>query len=106
VPMADVLAEFVACADQCENLVTNTHQKDAAGNYILPFIDQKQITTAALLNLFVGWETFLESSLSQLMTGARTLSGALPNKYVSPPTVEHALKGNYWYNEVFRLWKS
>src|ERR1700722_20604865 len=91
-PLATALAEFNACATQCENLIKHAHQKDAASNYILPGIDRKQITTAALLNLFVGWETFLESSLSNLMTGAATISGNLPVRYVSPPTVEHALQ--------------
>ena len=30
----------------------------------------KQITVAGFMNMFIAWETFLESSLVELMTGA------------------------------------
>jgi hypothetical protein len=45
---------------------------------------------AAFLNLFVAWEEFLEVSISNFMAGSPTLSGAVPNKFVSPPTAEAA----------------
>ena len=82
-PLGVVLAEFQASAAQCDNLIANAHGL-AAGTPILPAIDQQQITVAAFLNLFIAWETFLESSLIEFATGSATLSGIMPVKYLSP----------------------
>lgn len=88
--LADTLATFQASAAQCDCLVANAHQVHATGVALLPAQDQRQITVAAFLNLFVSWETFLEESLIELMVGAPTVSGQTPVRYVSPPTVEAA----------------
>ena len=42
------------------------------------------------MNMFIAWEAFLESSLVALMTGASTISGNTPTRYVQPPTLEDA----------------
>lgn len=88
--LADTLATFQARASPCDRLIANAHQADAAGVAVLPALDQRQITVAAFLNLFVSWETFLEESLVKLMAGSPTISGRAPVRYVSPPTVEAA----------------
>ena len=90
-PLAQVLVDFKASVAQCESLIANAHKADAAGAPIFPTIDRQQITVAAFLNMFIAWESFLESSLAELMTGGLTIGGAAPVKYVSPPTVPHAL---------------
>jgi hypothetical protein len=90
VSLAQALAEFQASATQCDSLIANAHQLDADGKSILPELDQRQITVAAFLNLFVAWETFLEEVLAQLMAGEPTISGRAPTRYVSPPTEEAA----------------
>ena len=88
--LTDTLATFQARASQCDRLIANAHQADAAGVAVLPALDQRQITVAAFLNLFVSWEAFLEESLVKLMAGSPTISGRAPVRYVSPPTVEAA----------------
>lgn len=88
--LADALAEFKASVTQCDNLIANAHQTDANGTALLPVMDQRQITVASFLNLFVAWETFLESVLTKLMSGESTISGVAPTRYVSPPTIEKA----------------
>jgi hypothetical protein len=88
--LVDTLAIFQASASQCDHLIANAHQTDAAGVAMLPALDQRQITVAAFLNLFVSWETFLEESLANLMAGSPTISGRAPVRYVSPPTIEAA----------------
>jgi hypothetical protein len=90
VSLAQSLATFQASASQCDRLIANAHQADAAGVALLPALDQRQITVAAFLNLFVAWETFLEETLAKLMAGSPTISGQHPVRYVSPPTVEAA----------------
>ena len=89
-PLAQTLADFKAGATQCETLIANAHKTDAAGAFLFPPLDQEQITVAALLNLFVAWETFLEASLASLMIGSPTISGTQPVRYVSPPSEEQA----------------
>jgi len=84
VSLAQVLANFEGSVAQCESLIANAHRADPAGVPLFPAIDQQQITVAAFLNMFIAWETFLESSLTELMTGNPTISGAVPVKYVAP----------------------
>lgn len=90
--LAISLAEFKARVNQCDNLIANAHQTDAHGAALLPVLDQHQITVASFLNLFVAWETFLESALTKLMSGEPTISGTAPIRYVSPRNVEEAGK--------------
>lgn len=82
--LAQVLANFKGSVAQCESLIANAHKVDPAGAPLFPAIDQQQITVAAFLNMFIAWETFLESSLAELMIGSPTVSGAAPVKYVAP----------------------
>lgn len=89
-PIAAALAEFKASVAQCESLIMNAHKNDTAGQPILPLIDREQITIAAFLNMFIGWETFLEACFSRLMTGAPTIGGTSPTKYVSALSADHA----------------
>jgi hypothetical protein len=90
VPLATALAEFRSSVAQCDSLIANAHQVNAAGAPLLPTIDREQITVAAFLNLFIAWERFLESSLANLMIGNPTISGALPTRYVVPPSLADA----------------
>lgn len=80
------LATFRAKATQADSLVANSHKTDVDGIPLFPISDRQQITVAAFLNLFIGWEEFLEAALSDFMSGAVTLSGKIPTKYVAPPT--------------------
>lgn len=88
--LADTLATLQVSAAQCDRLIANAHQTDAAGVAVHPALDQRQITVAAFLNLFMSWETFLEESLTKLMAGIPTISGRIPVRYVMPPNVEAA----------------
>lgn len=89
-PVAQALATFRANVAQCDSLIVNAHQVDGAGAPILPQIDREQITVAAFLNMFIAWETLLETLLSELMSGAAPLVGNPPAKFVSPPNAEMA----------------
>ncbi len=89
-PIAQALATFTAKVAQCDLLIANAHKADASGQPFFPSIDREQITVAGFLNLFVAWEEFLESIISNLMTGHRTLSGVLPAKFASPSTADEA----------------
>jgi hypothetical protein len=80
----DALHEFRDAVGQCDNLIANCHRSDPNGVPLLPTRDREQITVAALLNLFVAWETFLEAAIIDLMVGGTTTDGRAPVKYVSP----------------------
>ena len=95
------MASFSASISQCESLIANAHMTDKDGNSILPFADQKQITVAGFLNLFISWEKFLETSLVKLMTGAPTISGKAPTRYVLPPTLDAARQMVIGINRYF-----
>ncbi|TAM44938.1 MAG: hypothetical protein EPN53_15525 [Acidobacteria bacterium] len=88
--LAETLTTFQASASQCDRLIANAHREDPGGVPVLPALDQRQITVAAFLNLFVAWETFLEESLVLLMAGSPTISGRAPVRYVVPAGIEAA----------------
>ena len=88
--IANCLAGFQTSVGQCESLIANAHNTDTAGIEMFPEIDRHQITVAGFMNMFIAWEAFLESSLVALMTGASTISGNTPTRYVQPPTLEAA----------------
>jgi hypothetical protein len=90
VALAQILADFVASVSQCEALIAHAHQVDGAGSSVLPPLDREQITVAALLNMHVAWEVFLESSMTELMIGSATINGNQPVRFVSPPTQQAA----------------
>lgn len=90
--LANALQEFQSSAAQCGSLIANAHRLDPAGVPILPLIDRKQITIAAFLNLFIGWETFLEDAVSKLMSGSLTIQGNAPIRFATPSTPESARK--------------
>ena len=82
--LVTALNEFNADVAQCDNLIENAHRTDSGGNMLFSSRSQQQITIAAFLNMYVAWETFLETSLIQFMVGATTLSGKSPVRYVCP----------------------
>lgn len=89
-PLAQILQTFKDAVAQCDSLIANAHKVDANGTSILPVMDQQQITTAAFLNLFIAWESFLESSVTDFMIGTPTITGTQPVRFVSPPTLDAA----------------
>jgi len=89
--LADALNDFQSSVAQCDSLIASAHRKDSAGTHLFGLIDRKQITIAAFLNMFVAWETFLEASLVRYLTGEPAIGGSLPVRYVSPPSITHAL---------------
>lgn len=91
-PLATALGSFRTSAAQCASLVANAHKTDATGMPLLPPLDQRQITVAAFLNLFVAWETYLEEAFAAILLGNPTLSGSLPVKYASATSADHARK--------------
>lgn len=101
-PIAQALSTLRTKSAQCDSLIANAHRLDVAGAPLFPQIDREQITVAAFLNLFVAWEEFLESAMSQFMIGASTLSGVPPVKYISPPDADAAKKmligGNRYFD--------
>jgi hypothetical protein len=101
VPLEGIFLEFNASVAQCDSLIANAHQVDAAGSPLLPILDQQQITVAAFLNMFIAWESFLESSLMELMTGTPTIGGAAPNRYVRPVDLTAARKLIVWVGRYF-----
>lgn len=89
-PLVDTLNAFKAEITQCDDLIVHVHGLDGAGNPILPPLDRKQVTVAAFLNIFIAWETFLESAFAAYMTGEPTMTGRMPVCYVSPPNTDVA----------------
>lgn len=89
-PIQQTLANFQACIADCGDLIASAHNQTAQGAFTFSAKNREQITMAAFLNLFIGWEEFLEASFNDFLMGEATLSGRLPVRYVSPPTREHS----------------
>lgn len=88
--LACILAKFQDELYQCELLIQHIHMQDKNKHFVFPLIDQRQVTVAAFLNMFIAWEGFLESAFSEYMMGEKTISGRQPIRYVFPPTADAA----------------
>ena len=82
--LVHVLAEFRDGVAQCDSLIANAHRVDANGVSLFHAVDRQQITIAAFLNMYIAWESFIESSLAEFMTGSAALAGRSPVRYVFP----------------------
>lgn len=100
-PIAGAVAAFTAKAAQCDSLIASAHRLDPAGTAIFPTAERELITVAGFLNLFVAWEEFLETAMSQFMVGTPTLSGTAPVRYATPPDVESAKRMLIGTNRYF-----
>jgi hypothetical protein len=92
VAIGQSLADFQMSRLQCDSLIASAHRTDPDGNYLFPSLDREQITVAAFLNLFIGWEEFIEASITDFMMGEATESGKNPVLYVQPPNRDHSNK--------------
>ncbi|MBU2766206.1 hypothetical protein HAP94_08350 [Acidithiobacillus ferrivorans] len=97
----DILSNFRAAVNQCDTLINSAHRLDASLDYIFTMDDRQQITMAAFLNMFVAWESFLESVLIEYMLGAATLNGQVLVSYVRPYDVDHARRLVLGVNRFF-----
>lgn len=100
-PIAGALAAFTAKAAQCDSLIASAHRLDPAGAAIFLPVERELITVAGFLNLFVAWEEFLETAMSQFMIGTPALSGVVPVRYAAPPNVESAKRMLIGTNRYF-----
>jgi hypothetical protein len=84
------LDTFKVDVAQCVQLVSNAHGVDTSGVPVLPPLDQRQITAAAFLNMYVAWETFIEESLAQYLIGTPSINGTSPTRFAAPASTSHA----------------
>lgn len=70
---------------QCDSLIAKAHSPSS-----LSALDKEQITTAAFLNMFIAWESFIEECFSSYLLGEQTISGISPVKFVNPRDEVHA----------------
>ncbi|MGD1073832.1 MAG: hypothetical protein ABSB15_27280 [Bryobacteraceae bacterium] len=62
----------------------DAHRADASGQAFFAEPSRNRITVAAFLNFFIAWESFLENTIVELMTGGATVSGSSPTKFIAP----------------------
>lgn len=84
------LSAFSGEAAQSDRLIAHAHQMGSGKKMLFPLVDREQITVAAFLNLYIAWESFLESCLIEFMVGSNTLSGVPPIRNVCPADEECA----------------
>ncbi len=90
--LADTLQDFRDCIHRCNELIVVAH----GDHGLFKSAHIEQVTISAFLNLFIGWEKFLEQALVGYMLGLPTLNGKFPVKYVSPidwTAAQNILKG-------------
>ena len=56
----------------------------------LSAINEERIIELAFLKIYAAWESYLENIFIRYMTGAKSLSGIQPVRYVIPPSIDKA----------------
>lgn len=100
-PIAAAVRVFGAKSAQCDSLIASAHCLNPVGTAIFAPAERELITVAGFLNLFIAWEEFLETAMSQFMAGALTLSGKPPVRYATPPDIESAKRMLIGTNRYF-----
>ncbi len=88
--LQNVLRIFQASIEQCDLLIADAHRIALSGASLFSQRSREQITTSGFLNMFIAWETFLESSILHFMAGTPTIRGNLPTRRVMPVDMEAA----------------
>jgi hypothetical protein len=84
VSLATIFSEFTENVAQCDALISDAHRAGPSGHPLFAQPSRDRITVAAFLNFFIAWESFLESTIIDLMIGGVTMSGSSPTKFVAP----------------------
>lgn len=89
-PLNGILAALQTDIGECDGLIATAHRQDAAGAFIFEERQRQQITTAAFLNMFIAWETFLEQSFAHFLVGHPSISLRYPVRRAAPATINAA----------------
>jgi len=88
--LTQTLSDYQQISVFSKGLINSAHRRDTTGSFLWSVDERRVITEAALLKMFVGWETFLEKTFILLLTGHSSTKGNGITKYASPPNEDHA----------------
>ncbi|ODA29950.1 hypothetical protein [Planctopirus hydrillae] len=86
----DNLDLFRKTVAQYIGFIDNSYHRDGSGRAIFNQQFQEFCVQSAFLGIFVAWESFLESSLSDYALGVSGVSGRSIVKYISPLDRDHS----------------
>lgn len=95
----EIYNEFIDECNNSEKAITEVTKISYSENDELLLVREMTIKQA-FVNVFTGWEHFLEKSMIAYALGESNLSGFKPERYIFPTTQEHAdqiIKGNAIY---------
>jgi len=98
--LKDILTDFQKCISSSKAAISNAHVSDSSGRYIFDKQSRHFITESAFLNLFKGWELFLENTFISYMMGKLSMSSHKFTCYAKPLNRQHAYRiitGNQKY---------
>jgi len=81
-----ILKDLERNINNCQNLVFKVKI------LCMPRIQVEMITELSFLRIFIAWENFLEESFIRYLVGAKSPSGYIPKRTVSPSNMEIAKK--------------
>jgi hypothetical protein len=86
------LSSLKASLSLSDNLIASAHRVGASGANLFTQAEIEQITSSAFLNSFIAWETFLEDSIADYLSGELSMLGTVIPKLASPPDQDSAKK--------------
>ncbi|MHC2089692.1 hypothetical protein [Methylobacterium sp. CM6244] len=89
-PPDQILARLIDHLNQCDDLITESHFRNEAGNYVFNVESRRKIAKTAIIELFIAWEAFLEDMIISIMIGNAPIGGNDVRRFVVPRDSIHA----------------
>lgn len=89
-PQAALLTELGTAFAFTNSIVADAHTVDATGQYTKPQDVRSFMTEAAVLKMYIAWESYLERSFLNYLMGSPSVTGNVVTRYLTAPTMEHA----------------
>ncbi len=85
----------------CNGIIILAHATTPRGRFINNEKIRSFLTESAFLKMFIAWETFLEESFLNYLTGRRTILNTVVPRYAKPTALNHAINLTVGVNAYF-----
>ncbi len=89
--LRQILIQYQKSIKTVRALVVTAHSQDPRNRFTIPEDQRVIIIEAALLRLFISWETFLQDCFTSYLLGRKSISRRRYKRYTFPLDSQHAI---------------
>lgn len=97
----DVFLKYQQGINEAQYLIDFSHSRYQSGGYKHPDVIRRFISKSAFIDIFISWESFLETSFLEYLNGELSASGRAVTRYATPMNLEHGRRIVVGTNKFF-----